>query len=224
MSTTKTDPGSYTICDEPFDVYGATYVPLRTPHGPVTLTFISGDIVRVAAGYQRYEYDRGEANLSGGEAFIWANREVCGDVFLYRYGSAWSTKPYPEHIEGVSLYGRGGNVTDRMTAGTVAYWTEVVRRYAAEHPHILAHAAFRSAVTELTRQGEKIAEAEQALRELRAVRTQARRAVRQALIAEHRTTENGLDCPRPYYNETVNGYVVELMNDPVFVTAIGGKL
>ena len=97
-----------------------------------------------------------------------------------------------------------------------------MRLYAAGHPHVLAHADLRDAVASLARKDQDIAEAEAALRELRADRTRAKRAVRQALTASYRTGgPDSPDSPRPYYNEPVNGYVVSLVNDRDFMVAAG---
>ena len=213
--TTRTDPGSYTVQDPPFDTYGATKVPLRTPHGPVTLTLTDPGHIAVDAGYVNADWEQ-PANYSGGEWFAWDGIEVAGSAHFYA-GDGWA------HRDGLThLYSRGGSITPRREAGILAYWGEIVRLYAAGHPHVLAHADLRDAVASLARKDQDITEAEAALRELRADRTRARRAIRLALAASYRTGgPDSPDSPRPYYNEPVNGYVVSLVNDRDFMVAAG---
>lgn len=213
--TTRKDPGSYTVQDGPFDTYGATKVPLRTPYGPVTLTLTDPGHIACGAGYVAAEWDS-PASYSAGEWFSWDGIEVAGSAHFYA-GDDWAPRDGLTH-----LYSRGGSVTPRRKAGVLAYWGEIVRRYAAEHPHVTAHAALREAVTSLASADKDIAEAEAALRELRAGRTRAKRAVRQALTASYRTGgPDSPDSPRPYCDEPVNGYVVELVNDRDFMVAAG---
>lgn len=210
----KPDPGSYTINDEPFDTYGATKVPLRTPHGPLTLTFTGAGHVACDAGYVTTEWGH-SANYSEGEWFAWDGIEVAGSAHFYAEDN-WTTRDSLTH-----LYSRGGSVTARRGTGIVAYWSEIVRRYVAEHPHIPAHAGLREAVKSLGDQDEAIHEAEQKLAGMRKTRAAARREVRRAFVAEHtlRAAE-GLDEPRPYAHETVSGYVTELANDADLINAI----
>lgn len=211
--TTKTDPGSYTITDEPFDTYGATYVPLDTPRGPVTLMF-NGDIIDVRSGYKVNEYSHGEVTRTD---------EMPGfTVDAITVGGSASFTVDGKPRDDAHLYGKGGTITPRREADILAYWAEVVRRYVAEHPHIPAHAAHRDAIRRLNSHADKIKDAEEALKTLRAERTSLRREVRDTLASSLRTeTDGAMNAPRPYYNETLNGYVIELMNDPAFQASIG---
>jgi hypothetical protein len=215
---TKTDPGSYTVQDPPFDTYGATKVPLRTPRGPVTLTLTDAGHIMIEAGYVTADYQHA-TNYSGGEGFTVDNIEVAGSAHFYAE-TGWGLRDLgdnPPH-----LYGLGGSVTPRRQADVIAYWGEIVRRYVAEHPHVLAHAGLRDAVATLARKDKDIHEAEATLQELRKQRTQAKRAIRRALAATYRTGgPDSPDSPRPYCNEPVSGYVVELVNDRDFMVAAG---
>lgn len=212
--TPRKDPGSYTVQDEPFDTYGATKVPLLTPHGPVTLTLTGPGHIAVDAGYVTADYEH-PANYSGGEWFSWDGIEIAGSAHFYA-GDGWAPRDSLTH-----LYSRGGSVTARRKDGLLAYWGEIVRRYAAEHPHVLAHADLRDAVASLTSASQDVAKAEAELAGLRAARTRAKQSVRARLAAAHRTRQGGSrDCPRPYYNEAVNGYVAELENDPAFMASV----
>lgn len=213
--TAKTDPGSYAITDAPFDVYGATKAPLRTPHGPVTLTFTDAGHVMVDAGYVTREWEHA-ANYTEGEWFAWDGIEIAGSAH-FDAETRWSPSDSFTH-----LYSRGGSVTPRRQAGILAYWGEVVRRYVTEHPHVPAHAGFRNAVADLDKQNEAIAKAEAELSKLRTARTRAKRAVRQALTAEYRTGgPDSPDSPRPYARESLNGYVASLVNDRDFMVTAG---
>jgi hypothetical protein len=216
--TTRTDPGSYTVQDPPFDTYGATKVPLRTPRGPVTLTITDAGHIMIEAGYVTADYQHA-TNYSGGEGFTVDNIEVAGSAHFYA-NTGWGLRKLDSSL--THLYGLGGSVTPRRQADVVAYWGEIVRRYAAEHPHVLAHAGLRDAVATLARKDRDIAEAEAALRELRAARTRARRDIRRALTATFRTGgPDSPDSPRPYHSEPVSGYVAELVNDRDFMVAAG---
>jgi hypothetical protein len=213
--TARKDPGSYTVQDEPFDTWGATKVPLRTPHGPVTLTLPDAGHIMCDAGYVTAEWEHA-ANYSGGEWFSWDGIEVAGSANFHAE-TGWAPRDSLTH-----LYSRGGSVTPRRETGILAYWGEVVRRYAAEHPHVLAHAGLRAAVANLSKQDTAIHEAETALAELRSERTRAKRAIRQALAAAYRTGgPDSPDSPRPYRNEPVSGYVAELVNNRDFMVTTG---
>lgn len=211
--TTQSDPGSYTVADDPWDDFQSTKVPLRTPKGPVTLTFINGDQVLVDSGYQLTEYGGGSADLSGrDEAFTWQGAEIVGYATLF-LDQGWMPRTTAGYGS-PSFSARKRNVTALMTNRILAYWSELVRRYVAEHPLIPAHAAMRRAVRELEGQEKKIHEAEQELSRMRAERAATRRRVRTAFIAESTASEPDVTCwPLPYHRETLNGYVLELRND-----------
>ncbi len=206
----KTDPGSYTA-GEPFDTFDATMVPLRTPHGPVTLWFSGTDRVYAISGYQEREYDN-----RGTELFTWKDRGVIGAEHFYA-AAGWMPDYGPDGTVTTSFAWRDcgpGSITARMTGDIVAYWSAVIKRYVTENPHIPAHAAFRAAVRSLAKKDEAIAEAEQELARMRRERRGIRADVRRTMIAEDVISEPGaMNHPRPYLHEVVSGYVVELEND-----------
>lgn len=213
--TVKKDPGSYSVTDEPFDVYNATYAPLNTPHGPVTLVFLDGSVVDVRSGYVTSEYSRDEVKM---------NVDVPGftvDEITVGGSASFTIDGTPRND--AHLYGKGGSITPRREKFILAYWAEIVRRYAREHPHVPAHAAHRNAVRKLNDQNEAITKAEEQLKAMRAARTQIRRMVRVTLAEDIRTGADfggAADTPRPYSRETLNGYVIELKNDAGFMRSI----
>lgn len=212
--STQTDPGSYAVADDPWDDFQSTMVPLRTPLGPVTLHFIDDEQVMVVSGCETGEYRSQYATIDGGEeAFTWKGAEIVGSQHLF-LDQGWMPRREPEY--GTPHFSaRGRTVTPLMTSRIVAYWSELVRRYAAEHPLIPAHAAHRRAVRELEDQEKAIHEAEQALSRMRRERTRLRRGVRSTFIELSATDEPDVTCwPLPYRNATQNGYVLELQHDP----------
>ena len=222
MSTGKPDPGSYAIHDAPFDTYGATLVPLRTPHGPVTLHFTDADHVYASSGYQAAEYGRGQAYLNtDDEAFTWKGADVVGSAHFYR-ATGWSTEnPDDLLARGTHFTGKGRNITPLMAQAIAAYWQAVIVRYVTEHPLIPAHAGLRDATRKMTEQEKGVRKAEEQLAGLRRGLTAARRHVRRALTAEYPLREpKTADMPRPYHGESLNGYVTELENSRHFITAI----
>jgi hypothetical protein len=203
----KTDPGSYTVQDDPFDTFSATLVPLHTPLGPVTLHFMSDDQVFVDSGYQVADYRSAEG------AFTWKGAEVVGAQTLWQ-DQGWMPRPEQQYGRPHFTSRSNRNITALMTEGILAYWSEIVRRYVAEHPLIPAHARLRRAVKTLADQEKAIHEAEQQLAEMRKARARDKRQVYSAFIEVHTVSEPGITCwPVPYRHETLNGYVLELEND-----------
>lgn len=219
--TTQADPGSYTVADDPWDDFQSTMVPLRTPLGPVTLHFLNADEVFMVSGYETGPYRGGQAyGNTGDEAFTWKGAEIIGSQNFRRDGEAWlplTSANYPDRGYGGLHFSarKGRNVTAKMAQDIAAYWAEVIRRYAAEHPLIPAHAGHRQAVRELTAQEKAIHEAEQELGRMRQARARLRRDVRRTFIDESTASEPDVTCwPSPYSGETLNGYVLELKHDP----------
>lgn len=209
-----TDPGSYTA-GEPFDTFDVTMVPLRTPHGPVTLWFSGTDRVYATSGYQEHEYGN-----RGTELFTWKDRGVIGAEHFYA-AAGWMPDYGPGGIVTTDFtcrkmaYGQG-SVTARMTEDIIAYWSAVIKRYVTENPGIPAHAEFRAAVRSLAKKDEAIAGAEQELARMRKERRGIRADVRRTLIAAAAIEGSSLSLlslPRPYPHETASGYVTELEND-----------
>lgn len=221
MGTTQADPGSYAVADDPWDDFQSTMVPLRTPLGPVTLHFLHAGEVFMVSGYETGPYRGGQAHgNTGDEAFTWKGAEIIGAQNFRRDGGAWlplTSANYPDRGYGSLHFSarKGRNVTDKMAQDIAAYWAEIIRRYAAEHPLIPAHAGHRLAVRELEAQEKAIHETEAVLARMRKSRTRIRREVRRTFIEVSATDEPDVTCwPLPYRNATLNGYVLELQHDP----------
>jgi hypothetical protein len=208
VTSEKTALGSYTVCDPPFDTYGSTTVPLRTPHGPVTLHVTDDSHVYADSSYRAREYDSGPSLNATVECFTWKGADVIGSANFYA-DTGWMPK-CDEHFSG-----RGRNITAKMTAEIIAHWSAVITRYMTENPLIPVHAGFRAQV--LGKKSAEIRKTTEVLAALRADHARLRRAVRQALAAERTLREpGGMNEPRPYadyQSHYASGYVVELEQD-----------
>lgn len=211
----KEDPGSYAVHDEPFDTYSATYVPLRTPHGPITLVVIGNGAADVRSGYVTSEYSRGEVTRTEDVPGFTVDNITVGGSASFTFDG---TPRNDAH-----LYGKGGSITPRREKFVLAYWAEIVRRYAAEHAHIPAHAQFRASVAAMREQDETIRKAEEELAAMRRERAKMRREVRRAFIVDYMMSERGaMDAPRTYHDDSTytSGYVIELQNDAEFMRSL----
>jgi hypothetical protein len=217
--TTIMDAPSYTISDPAFDRHGATMVPLRTPLGPVTLAITDGGHIHADSGYQASEYGSGHAHLNDTrEAFTWHGAEVIGGAHLYA-DQGWMPRTGREYGGMPSLSRRwyrpgssGRDMTAKQSADVIAYWSAIAAAYVKDHPDVLAHAAFRAAVLDMSRNAAEVKAAEDALSDLRMERVRLRRKVRAAFGAGYHTETD----VRPYadYDGTyASGYVIELDQD-----------
>ena len=220
MTIPKPDPGSYTVQDDPWDDFQSTIVPLRTPLGPVTLHFLDAGEVFMVSGYETGEYRGGQAYGNGEqEAFTWKGAEIIGAQNFRPDGDAWvplTNKNFPGQGYGTVHFSarKDRNVTDKMAQDIAAYWAEIIRRYAAEHPRIPAHAQLRREVKLLTDTETALDEIERQRKELFRARALARRAVLLAFTGERIASEPDVTCwPLPYSREVANGYVAQLEND-----------
>jgi hypothetical protein len=206
MIQPEQDPVSYEA-GEPYDTYGDTTVPLRTPHGPVTLHFTDGGHVYASSGYQAREYDSGPHLNGTAECFAWKGADVIGSAHFYA-GAGWMPRS-DEHFSG-----RRRNITAKMTAEILAYWSAVITKYMTENPLIPVHAGLRAQVLTLGRKNAEIRQAEETLATLRQERVRLRRAVRQAHAAHWPLRDPGArNLPRPYadyQSHYASGFVIEL--------------
>jgi hypothetical protein len=201
---------------EAFDRYGATVVPLRTPLGPVTLTITDGTHIHADSGYITSEYGAHAHLNDDGEAFTWRGAEVIGSAHLYielgwlpRTGHEYGGMP---RLSKRTPGGFGRDMTAQQSADIVGYWSAVATRYVADHPDVLAHAAFRAAVLAMGRKAAEIKTAEAALSDLRKESARLRRKVRATFAAGYRTTTD--IWPYPDHDSSyASGYVIELDQD-----------
>ncbi len=208
-----TPEASYTA-GEAFDRYGATVVPLRTPLGPVTLTFTDGEHCTAVSGYIASEYGRGQAHLNDdGEAFTWKGAEVVGLEHFYA-DQDWMPRTGGEYGP-AQIFSRrtpgtiaGAHMTTRQSADITRYWSAIITAYVTDHPATLAHATFRAAVLAMGRKEQEIRDAGYVLAGLRKERAALRAVVRRTFTDGHHAYDI-----RPYADmdsSYASGYVIEL--------------